>query len=199
MIINSMKLKTKNNPNIFVVETDEGDFELHSDIIVKNKIVKGVINDNIFYESVQQSSEIIAFNLATKYISSRLKTEQQIKDYLYKKGYHANTVNPVIQKLKDYSIIDDKMYASSYIKANPNFSKNKLKAKLSQFGIKNDIYEDLLQEIDDFDACFSSAKKFLKNKDVDKQTIEKLSRRLASQGYNWSTIKSVLNKFLEQD
>ena len=101
MTIESISLKSKRNPNIFNVETDVGIFEMHSDIIVKNGIKLGEINDEIFYTSVQESAEIIAFNLCVKYISSRLKTEKQIKDYLYKHEYKKITIERVLEKLKN--------------------------------------------------------------------------------------------------
>ena len=129
MEILSINLKSKRNTNIFIVSTDAGEFEMHSDIIVKNNIKLGLINDNYFFESVNESAEIIAFNLCVKYISSKLKTERQIKDYLYKHEYHKNIVDAVVEKLKNYKIIDDKMYAETYIRSNSNFSKNKVKQK----------------------------------------------------------------------
>ncbi len=193
MEILNLKLKSKNNVNVFICLTDIGEFELHSDIIVKSGIKLGEYDDKRFYEVVQESSEIIAFNVATKYISSKLKTEQQIKDYLYKKNYHKKTINVVIEKLKDYKIIDDKNYAESYAKSNPNFSKNKLKQKLFASGVKSQIVDESLVEVDDEKSCKKNAEKYLRNKVVDKATIEKLIRRLQGMGYNWDTIKSTLN------
>lgn len=193
MEILSLKLKSKNNPNVFLCLTDTGEFELHSDIIVKCGIKVGDFDDEKFYSSVQESSEIIAFNLTTKYISSKLKTEQQIKDYLYKKNYHKQTVDVVIEKLKEYKIIDDKNYAETYARSNPNFSKNKLKQKLFASGIKSQIVDDSLTEVDDLSSCKKHAEKYLRNKIVDKPTIEKLIRRLQGMGYAWDTIKSTLN------
>lgn len=193
MEILSLKLKSKNNANVFLCVTDVGEFELHSDIIVKCGIKVGEFDSEKFSLSVQESSEIIAFNLATKYISSKLKTEQQIKDYLYKKEYHKQTVDSVLEKLKEYKIIDDKNYAESYAKSNPNFSKNKLKQKLFMNGIKSQIVEESLIEIDDLPSCKKNAEKYLRNKIVDKQTIEKLIRRLQGMGYTWDTIKETLN------
>lgn len=193
MEILSIKLKLKNNPNVFLCSTSDGEFELHSDIIVKNNITNGEIDDEKFFVSVQESSEIIAFNVVMKYLSSKLKTEQQIKDYLYKKNYHKPTVESVVAKLKDYKIIDDKNYAESYVNCNPNFSKNKLKQKLFSCGIKSDIVEESLTEIDDQESCKKNAEKFLKNKELNKQTTEKLIRRLQSMGYGWDAIKSTLN------
>ena len=193
MEILSLKLKSKTNANVFICSTDVGEFELHSDIIVKCGIKVGEFDSEKFLLSVQESSEIIAFNLATKYISSKLKTEQQIKDYLYKKEYHKQTVDFVIEKLKTYKIIDDNNYAESYIKSNPNFSKNKLKQKLFSSGIKSQIVEESLTEVDDLTSCKKNAEKYLRNKAIDKQTIDKLIRRLQGMGYTWETIKSTLN------
>lgn len=193
MEILNLKLKSRNNPNVFISTTAHGEFELHSDVIVKAGIKIGEIDDEKFYIAVQESSEIIAFHLATKYISSKLKTEQQIKDYLYKKDYHKPTVDSVIIKLKEYKIIDDKNYAETYAKSNPNFSKNKLKQKLFASGVKSNIVEDSLEDVDDFKSAKIHAEKYLKNKVADKQTIEKLIRRLQGMGYTWDVIKSTLN------
>ena len=194
MIIESISLKSKRNPNVFNVETDVGIFEIHSDIIVKNGIKLGEINDEIFYSSVQDSSEIIAFNLCVKYISSRLKTEKQIKDYLYKHEYKKTTVDKVVEKLKNYGIVDDKIYVDSYIKSNSNFSKNKVKQKLFSVGVKSENMDTQLEDIDDFESAIKHAEKFFKTKEINKQNLDKIIRRLSGMGYSWDTIKSVLNK-----
>ena len=193
MEIISLKLKSKNNANVFICATNIGEFEMHSDVIVKSGIKVGEIEEEKYMHVVQESSEIIAFNLATKYISSKLKTEQQIKDYLYKKDYHKPTVDAVVEKLKEYKIIDDKTYAESYAKSNPNFSKNKLKQKLFLSGVKSQIVDESLTEVDDETSCLKNAQKFLRNKVIDKATIDKMIRRLQGMGYTWDTIKSTLN------
>lgn len=193
MEILNFRLKSKNNANVFICSTDVGEFELHSDIIVKAHIKIGEFDDNDFADAVQESAQIIAFNLAIKYISSRLKTEQQIKDYLYKKEYHKEIVDFVVNKLKEYKIIDDNTYVESYVKSNPNFSKRKLKQKLFSSGIKSQIVEENLSEVNDEESCKINAEKYLRNKTIDKQTIDKLIRRLQGMGYRWETIKSTLN------
>ena len=193
MEIIGLKLKNKRNANVFICSTNIGEFELHSDVIVKSGIKVGEFDDVKFQTVVQESSELIAFNLAMKYVGSRLKTEQQIKDYLYKKDYHRSTVDVVVEKLKEYKIIDDKTYAETYIRTNPNFSKNKLKQKLFSSGVKSENMDESLVEVDDEISCRRNAEKYLRNKIVDKQTIEKLIRRLQGMGYGWETIKSTLN------
>lgn len=193
MEIKSFKLKNKNNANVFLVATQNGEFELHSEAIVKHNIKKGEVADEVFAVAQGESAVLIATEKATKYLASKLKTEQQIKDYLFKQGYHKPTVEAVLNKLKDYGLINDAYFAKSYIASNKNFSANKLKQKLMGFGVKPDTVAEMLSEIDDLPTCQAHAKKFLKNKEINTQTMEKLTRHLASKGYNFDTIKRTLS------
>ena len=198
MKILSLKLKSKKDANVFVASTDIGEYDLFSEIIVKYSLVNGEIDDEKFKRAVKESMEKIAFNVAVKYASSKLKTEKQIRDYLYKKEFKKATILPVIEKLKEYGVIDDKIYMESYIKSNPNFSKNKLKQKLIMSGISKDLIDEKLNDLEDEDSCLTNAKKFLKNKIMDQKTREKLIRRLTYLGYSWDSINSVL-KTLNSD
>lgn len=192
MKILSLKLKSKKDANVFVASTDIGEYDLFSEIIVKYSLGNGEIDDETFKKTVKESMEKIAFNVAVKYASSKLKTEKQIRDYLYKKEFKKATILPVIEKLKEYGVIDDKIYMESYIKSNPNFSKNKLKQKLIMSGISKDLIDEKLNDLEDEDSCLTNAKKFLKNKIMDQKTREKLIRRLTYLGYSWDSINSVL-------
>ena len=193
MEIYSLKLKSKTNANVFICSTDAGEYTLHSDIIVKHKIEKGVCEDSAFYNAVEESEILIGFNLCLKYISNKLKTEKQIKDYLIKKEYHKPAVEEIIEKLKEYNIINDELYAETYARTKPNLSKNRIKQKLMSVGVKSEISSDAVEEIDDYNSCLNNANKYMRNKVADKQTIEKLIRRLQGMGYNWDAIKHTLN------
>lgn len=193
MEIYSLKLKSSKNTNIFALSTSVGEVQIHSDIIVKYGLAVGEFDDAKFELAKQESDQIIALNLVTKFLSSSMKTEKQIKDYLYKKEFKSKTINLVVEKLKEYKLVDDKIFANYYIKSNPNFSVNKLKQKLFLFGVSKNIVEEVLQDFDDFEGCQKSATKFLKNKILDQKTKEKLIRHLMSKGYNWNEINKVLN------
>lgn len=192
MKILSLKLKSKKDANVFVASTDIGEYDLFCEIIVKYSLGVGEIDDEKFRRAVKESMEKIAFNVAVKYASSKLKTEKQIRDYLYKKEFKKATILPVIEKLKEYGVIDDKIYMESYIKSNQNFSKNKLKQKLIMSGISKDLIDEKLNDLEDEDSCLTNANKFLKNKIMDQKTREKLIRRLTYLGYSWDSINSVL-------
>ena len=63
MEIFSFKLKSKTNANVFICSTDNGEYTLHSDIIVKHKMEKGICEDSAFYNAVEESEILIGFNL----------------------------------------------------------------------------------------------------------------------------------------
>ena len=114
---------------------------------------------------------------------------------LYKTVEQKNKI--VIDKLKEYKIIDDSEYAKAFIRSNANNSKLRLKKKLSQSGVDKKFIEQELENVDEFESCFNNAKKFFKSKDINKDSCEKLTRRLSYQGYSWETIKKVLNKLTD--
>lgn len=191
MEIINFKLKSKTNSNVFVVTTSEGEFILHSEIIVKLGITKGIVNDNVFFDAVRESEKLIALNVAMKYISSKIKSTKQIVDYLYKKEFHKVAVDYVVNKLTEYGVLNDKYFVTSYINSNKNWSKNKLKQKLFEVGIKKDLVDENLIDFDDYTGCKKSAEKFVRNKNL-KEIREKLVRHLAGKGYNFETINRVL-------
>ncbi|MBR2970169.1 MAG: RecX family transcriptional regulator [Clostridia bacterium] len=193
MEIFSIKL-AKRSANVFIADTDSGEYRLHSDVIVKNNIRVGDVDDSTFFESVEESEVLIGYNLALKYIGASIKTEKQIRDYLYRKEYHKDPIDKIILKLKEYKIIDDKIYADIFVKSNPNFSRLKLKQKLNSNGIKNDLVDIAIENVDDIDSAMHHAEKFLRNKASTKENIDKMIRRLTYLGYNWDSIRQVLNR-----
>lgn len=198
MNILSIKAKSKNT-NIFEVKTESEIVFLHSDAIVKFFIKVGEVDAQNFNYAKEESELIIATNKALSYINKHIKTEKQVKDYLYKQNYKAPVVNKVLNKLKDYNLLNDGVYAQSYINSNPSFSKRKLMQKLQSFGVKKEAFETCLTEIDEEASCKKEVEKFFKTKQPSKENVEKLTRRLLTKGYGWETIKSCLNNLLEED
>ena len=139
------------------------------------------------------------FHRQTTEIKIKFKIGNILK-YFRRRGYYGGhkkeyIVEKVVKKLKDYSLINDKNYAESYIHANKNFSINKLKQKLHSFGVSSNDFECLENLVDDNESCVKHCEKFLKNKLPNLQTKDKLIRRLLGMGYSWETIKSSLKNF----
>lgn len=194
MLVEEIKLKSKRNPNIFLVKIGGEEILLHSDVIVVFGIKKGAEVDNETLEKIEDESDyIICLNKATNYINSRLKTKKQLKDYLYQNKFKTATIKRVIDKLEEYNIINDKSYADFYIESNKDkLTSKKLKEKLAQKGITNEACLEKVNGLDDNELCVKTVEKFLKNKVCDKKTKEKLIRHLQYKGFSYDTIYSAM-------
>ena len=194
---------TKNGKDRYGIYLDGSFFcHLKSETIVKNCLQVGTnLSEDKLEELQLQNEKLIAFDKAVNFLSG-IKSEKQVKDYLYQKGYRAKTVNYVLGKLKEYNYINDEVFAKFYIQ---NYNKKKglrlLKFELSTKGVKDEIIEKVLENFDDNDeTILQLAEKYLKNKERDKKTAVKLTNHLFSKGFTFDKINKVVKKlFYEID
>ncbi len=198
MKIENIKLKTKNNPNIFFVffENLTVPLIIHSDSIVKNHLSVGLDLTNEEIDKITYESDcIIAFNKANKYIQTAVKSKKQITDYLYRLGYKKNVIDETIKKLNTYHIVDDKLYAECVVKnSENNKSKKMVELKLLKNNIDKSTIQDILQDFNEMDTALIDANKFIKSKPKDRKTLEKLFRHLSYKGYQYETILKTMSK-----
>lgn len=191
-------LKQKGKSEEYYIELDyipKGTIELET--IYKHHLKQGQeIDENMFIEIKEESDRLTCFSKALNYISSRLKTEKQMKDYLYQKGYSYNCINEAIEKLKSYGYLNDEYFAKTYVELlGKNKGKKYIKQQLFLKGVKNDIV-DKLEICDDDSACIQVCQKWLKNKQLPlgQKDKEKLYRFLLSRGFEYETIKYAINQ-----
>lgn len=196
MLIEKISLKSSRNPNIFIVEIDSQKYILHSEIIVKYGIItNSEITQDKLNEVVYESDVMIATNLAMNYVSSKLITTKQLKDYLRGKGYKPNVISKVIDKFNEYGVLNDENFATSYVNIKHNsLSKRAIEQKLMQKGVNKDIASSCLEEFDDTQVAIRMAEKFMKTKEFTEENITKLLRHLSYKGFDYETINKVLNK-----
>ncbi len=195
MLIEKIALKSSRNPNIFKVQIDEIEYILHSEIIVKYGLNTGgeIVQDKL-NEVVFESDVMIATNLAMNYVSSKVITTKQLKDYLRGKGYKSNVISKVIDKFNEYGVLNDENFATTFVTVKQNsLSKRAIENKLMQKGVNKDIVSSCLEEFDDYDVAIKTAEKFMKNKTFVEENITKLLRHLSYKGFDYETISKVLN------
>lgn len=195
MLIEKISLKSTRNPNVFAVEIDDQKYILHSEVIVKYGICTGgEIEQDKLNEVVFESDVMIATNLAMNYISSKLITNKQLKDYLRGKGYKSDVITKVTDKFNEYGVINDEGFASAYINIKQHsLSKRALEQKLIQKGVNKDIAKNYLEEFDDYDVAVCTAEKFMKTKEYTEENITKLLRHLSYKGFDYEVINKVVD------
>lgn len=187
--------KSTDRVNIFV----DGNYfgSVFVDMCLKYGLKKGtVLSQEKLNEIMLESDKEIALNKTAKYISSKMKTVKEVKDYLYSKDYSKVVVDYVINKLLEYKYLDDQMYVNAYINTYKNkYGTLKLKNNLSMKGIDTKYLDEYFKDYEtDIESVVDSANKYMKNKEYTYDNMAKLYRHLASKGYSYDEINTVVSK-----
>lgn len=201
MKVVSLKNTKKTQPNIFKATCETGEvFELHADAMLEYGIVlNSEIDAQVFINAVEKSEWLIACANAMNFVSRQLKTAKQLRTYLYKKGYSADTVNRLVDKMSSYNLISDETYAKMYTNSmQKSKSKSYIKNKLFEAGISPEIINESVAEIEDVESAKKIVDKYFLSHAVEQKNIEKLIRHLQYKGYGWDTINSCLKNYKNQ-
>ncbi|MBE5736568.1 MAG: hypothetical protein E7356_04390 [Clostridiales bacterium] len=186
--------KDKTRANLYI--DDKFCCGISIELVMKHGLKKDMeIDENYIREIVLEDEKSKAMNKAVNYISSSLKTAKQIREYLRKKEYLPETIDYVIDKMIEYKYLDDEAYAKAYINTySSKFGKIKLKLNLKQKGVADTIIDKCLYGEEEIESSIDRvASKYLKNKEINKDTLNKLSRFLYSRGYEFDEINSYIS------
>ena len=160
-------------------------------------------------------------NTALRYITARVKTEGQVADYLKKKGFDGESIEIAIEYLKEYNYVNDRDYCIAYFKEacrkgkgrrriqqellNKKVNKSVIKDSLDEYiSEDNPDYQDMLDEVgSEKDRALEVGRKMLRQhledgKEVDKNFMAKVGRRLMSLGYDSSILYSVIGTLMKE-
>lgn len=189
--------RNKSRANIYL----DGEFafalEMLTVMILGLKIGKDVDVETI-KTAVFDSETSVAFGKAVDYLARAMKTTKQVRDYLTKKGYAEDVTNCVIEKLQGYKYLDDQAYARMYAEQSKTHKgERRIKQELLNKGISHADVDDQVQvDTDDqLTSAMSLAQKYLKNKERDVKTMQKLQRFLLYRGFDFDVVNSVIRTF----
>ena len=193
--------RKKTRCNLFI----DGEFfaSVSLETVMKNRLKVGQeVDENSLKEMLLDNERAEALNKSVDYVSKSLKTKRQVKDYLLKKGYSEDTVWYCIDKLKEYNYVNDCEYSKRYIDStSKNQGKRLVEYKLMLKGVKkqdiSSAYEEC--EVDGNENAKLVAKKYLRNKEINKETIAKTYRYLISRGFSYDEASYALSSFNEEE
>lgn len=151
------------------------------------------IGDEIDLSRAVFDSQVeFAFEQATTYLLSRLKSAQQVKDYLVKKGYQPEVADIACDRLIEHGLIDDQEYARMYIESfHGERGQRYLKQKLWERGI-HDV--DLPEE--DPEVVWAILEKRWGNQGkMELKQRQKAQNFLLSRGFSYDTIKKAFQLY----
>lgn len=164
-----------------------------AEILARHCLKSGEKYDDDFFKELEiENGDYACFNRGLNALEKSAKSEKMLKTYLKEKGYPISCINKAIEKLKEYGYVNDEVYAENFISTYiSSKSKRKMKYDLMAKGISQEIIENKLETIDKDDErekCVKFAEKYMKNREFDLKTKQKLYNHLAGKGFDYDEI-----------
>lgn len=169
---------------------------------VKNRLKVGQIVTLETLSKMQLESEKNeALDKALTHISATRKTEKQMRNFLRGKGYLPDVIDYVLEKMREYDFINDGEYAEAYVDfAGAKKGGRLIKMELKSKGIAQEQIDaalDGLSEEKQTEAAVAILQKYLRNKEITREALQKAFRYLLSKGFDYEVAKSALTAFGE--
>ena len=171
--------------------------DLDAEALLNSKLrINQEISEEEFQDLKTNISYYKLYHLSIRYLSRRLKSEGELRDYLKRKQATSDQIEPIVSRLKDLDLINDQKYAVSYIHDRmllSPISSKKIKLELKKRKIAEDIITNSLRndQISDID----NLKKLIKIKRKNSRYSDdlKLMQYLVRNGFNYQDVKETLN------
>ena len=146
-------------------------------------------------DEIQEENERAqALDKAMTHLSSTMKTEKQMRDFLKKKGYVDGVCDYVLEKLREYRFVDDAQYCAQYAEtAGRNMGARRIAMELKQRGADEAAIEGALSGLTgQSEAAKAAAQKYMKNREFTRENLSKTFRYLMGRGFDYETAKDAL-------
>lgn len=202
MRIEKYELTKKNTYNVYLSNGEV--LELNGKVITDNELLIKKDIDNELYDKLKRDNTIcMLMDTSVKYIDRRLRSINELRDYLKNKEEDTIIIEEVIDKLINYKYLDDDRFTKAFIKDKLNFTNwgdYKIKNELKRLGVNEEIIYNNISNIDDniyyerinkiIDKDISINKKYsgikLKNK---------IYNHLLTLGYSKEKVISIINNY----
>ena len=202
MKIEKYELTKKNIYNVYLSNGEV--LELNGKVITDNELLIKKDIDNELYDKLKRDNTIcMLMDTSVKYIDRRLRSINELRDYLKNKEEDTIIIEEVIDKLIDYKYLDDDRFTKAFIKDKLNFTNwgdYKIKNELKRLGVNEEIIYNNMTSIGDniyyerinkiIDKDISINKKYsgikLKNK---------IYNHLLTLGYSKEKVISIINNY----
>lgn len=202
MRIEKYELTKKKIYNVYLSNGEV--LELNGKVITDNELLIKKDIDNELYDKLKRDNTIcMLMDTSVKYIDRRLRSINELRDYLKNKEEDTIIIEEVIDKLIDYKYLDDDRFTKAFIKDKLNFTNwgdYKIKNELKRLGVNEEIIYNNISNIDDniyyerinkiIDKDISINKKYsgikLKNK---------IYNHLLTLGYSKEKVISIINNY----
>ena len=202
MKIEKYELTKKNIYNVYLSNGEV--LELNGKVITDNELLIKKDIDNELYDKLKRDNTIcMLMDTSVKYIDRRLRSINELRDYLKNKEEDTIIIEEVIDKLIDYKYLDDDRFTKAFIKDKLNFTNwgdYKIKNELKRLGVSEEIIYNNISNIDD-NIFYERINKII-DKDISTNKIysglklkNKIYNHVLTLGYSKEKVISIINNY----
>ncbi|MBQ7793430.1 MAG: regulatory protein RecX [Clostridia bacterium] len=135
---------------------------------------------------------------ALRLLAFRAHSEYELADKLAHAGAPSEVIDEVMEFLREYNLVDDRIYAERLARDLQNvkkFAKHRIIAELSRKGISREIAYEVTEELDadEEEMLLPQMEKKLGG-DFDRKSRDRAFRYFAARGYSFDDIKRAFDR-----
>lgn len=207
--------KKKDRVNVFIDSVFA--FGVSLEIAFLNKLKVGQeISAGQIAELIEKDQVERLQNKALRFLGLRPRSEKEVRDHLTYKGklsdiqtseekqVYTRSIERAIQKLKDLNYLEDSSFARWWVEQRESFrsaSRRSIQLELLRKGITKEIIAEVLEsgQSEDEKAKNVARKKLKIYKSLPQEKLKvKLGQYLARAGFDWETIKKVVDSLVQK-
>ena len=140
---------------------DKFAFSLEAEVAVMEGLKVGQELSDSQIEALARSDHFHrCLNAAARYLSYRPRSESELRERLYRRGFGDDSVEAVIAKLKEQGLVDDIAFAQFWKDNRESFSPRSrwlTKLELRRKGVAEEIMDKVVNTVDDEDSAYRAA------------------------------------------
>ncbi|WP_338753370.1 recombination regulator RecX [Bacillus sp. FJAT-52991] len=195
----SQQEKRKDRYNIFLNE--EYAFSVDEAVLIRFHLKKGMdISKEDIDAIAHQDGVQKGLNTAIHFLSIRMRSEKEVRDYLQKKEIEPEAIEETIRSLDRLSYLDDAQFAKAYMNTQINTTDKGpivIRRELKEKGIKDKWIEEVLSSFDfsnQLEKATALADKYRKKYKKESFVVQKqkIEQALIRKGYGWDVIQEAV-------
>ena len=141
----------------------------------------------------------VAYQGCLKYLDYRVRSENEIYQYLINHKFTEEIIQTVIERLRQSKLVDDTRFAQTWVENRSEFrprSRRALAMEMRHKGIADELITEALEKLDDEGMAYQAALKHAGKLDlVDRPEFRrKMSGFLARRGFSYTIIAPVVDR-----
>ncbi|WP_203363852.1 recombination regulator RecX [Bacillus sp. REN10] len=195
----SQQEKRKDRYNIFLNE--EYAFSVDEALLIRFHLKKGMdISKEDIEVITRQDGVQKGLNIAIHFLSIRMRSEKEVRDYLQKKEIEPEAIEEIIRSLHRLNYLDDAQFAKAYMNTQINTTDKGpivIQRELKEKGIQEKWIEEVLLSFDfssQLEKATALANKYRKKYKKESFIVQKqkIEQALMRKGYGWDVIQEAV-------